>query len=395
MKAPALTRTLLLALVSVGIVFVLVEIMLRVVAPFPNPYGDPGRLGVNQYIRFEYPRHYAAVTEAEAGLPGLSGRNRFTTNNMGFRGGELVRPRPAGEFRVFLVGGSTFECFYLDDHVEIGRVVQNELPPLSDGRAAKVYNVGLSGAASDDHLAMIGQRLVHLEPDLIVVFAGINDLTRSNFDFDYLHYVDTRLVRERPWHKRFAMNFQITRRLHRLKTRMAPDARTLQESRPLVTNYAGRVGLQRTGVGPATPPRTDEASYARNLRSIAGIARANGFGLVFMTQPSTWNSTVDAQAREWSWMRYRDGVTYGEAEMDAALERLNDTLRAVAGENGVPVCDLVAVLPKSLQYFYDDCHFTPAGAAEAGKHLAGCIVGCCFGASHHDSSVSTPTHREP
>ena len=360
-----------------GLVFLTVDVVLRIVAPFPSPYSDPALLTVNRYIRFEYPRNYAAVTEAESGLAGVSGRNRFTTNNMGFRGGELVRPKPPGEFRVFLVGGSTFECFYLDDRDEIGRVVQNALPVAPDGRAAKVYNAGLSGAASDDHIAMIGQRIVHLEPDLIVVFAGINDLTRSIFGFDYLHYVDPN-VHGRAWYKRVAMTSQIVRRLHRLKTRMTPDARTLQESRPLVSNYAGRAGLQRTGAVADNPPRTDEGSYARNLRSVVGIARNNGIRLVFMTQPTTWNSSVDTQARERSWMRYRDGVTYREADMDAAMERLNDTMRAVAAKSGLPVCDLARRLPKSLEYFYDDCHFNIAGALETGMQLADFIAGCCL-----------------
>jgi lysophospholipase L1-like esterase len=376
-------RTVLLALVSMGLVFAAVEVTLRLVAPFPNPYGDPAALRVNSYIRFEYPRHYAAVTEAEPGLPGMSGHNHFTTNNMGFRGGELVRPKPAGEFRVFLVGGSTFECFYIDDRQEIGRVVQEALPQLPDGRTAKVYNVGLSGAASDDHVAMISQRLVHLEPDLIVVFAGINDLTRSIFGFDYLHYVDPH-AGERPWFKQFAMHFQIARRLHRLKTHMTPDARSLQESRPLVSNYARQIALQQTGAPATSAPRTDAASYARNLRSIAGIARANGFALVLMTQPTTWNSAVDPRAKEHSWMRYRAGVIYGEAEMDAAMGLLNDTMRTVAAESALPVCDLAAMLPKSLEFFYDDCHFNTAGAARAGTMLVQTLTGCC---------LDTPTPR--
>ncbi len=371
------SRTFLLALVSLVFAFAAVEVTLRLAAPFPNPYGDPEALRVNRYIRFEYPPHYAAVTEAEPGLPGLSGRNHFTTNNMGFRGDDLVRPRPAGEFRVFLVGGSTFECFYIGDQQEIGRVIQDALPALPDGRTARVYNVGLSGAASDDHIAMISQRLIHLQPDLIVVFAGINDLTRSIFGFDYLHYVDPH-AGERPWYKQFAMNFQIARRLHRLKTRMTPDARTVQESRPLVSNYARRIELQRSGEPATEPPRTDTESYARNLRSIAGIARANGCGLVFMTQPTTWNSTVDPEAGARSWMRYRDGVTYGEAEMAAAMDQLNEAMRMVATESAVPVCDLAATLPKSLEFFYDDCHFNPAGASRAGELLVRAIAGCCL-----------------
>ena len=120
------------------------------------------------------------VTEPEDGLPGVKGPNVFTTNNMGFRGDELTMPKPANEFRIFMVGGSTTECLYLDDSKAITRVLQNELnqQPLNN-LTVKVYNAGKSGDAIDDHCSMIVQRIVQLQHDMIILFAGINDLTRS------------------------------------------------------------------------------------------------------------------------------------------------------------------------------------------------------------------------
>jgi hypothetical protein len=89
-----------------------------------------------------------------------------------------------------------------------------------------------------------------------------------------------------------------------------------------------------------------------------------------MTHPSTWNSTVDPNARDRHWMRVYDGVVYREDTMDAALERLNDVVRTVARMDSVPLYDLARALPKSLEFFYDDCHFTRAGASAAGRGLA-------------------------
>src|SRR5262249_14848097 len=119
-------HSITLALVTTAFVVIVAEIALRVFAPVSNPYEDIERLRpqVNQYLRFEYPRQYSAKTEAEPGLPGLSGVHRFTTNNMGFRGDSLIDPKPPTEFRVFMVGGSTTECFYLDDKNDMARLVQ-------------------------------------------------------------------------------------------------------------------------------------------------------------------------------------------------------------------------------------------------------------------------------
>ncbi len=380
---------LVLAIVTTILAGVVAEIALRALAPVSNPYEEIERLKpqVNQYIRLEYPRHYSAVTQAEPNLPGLSGMHRFTTDNMGFRGDSLVDPKPPGEFRVFMVGGSTTECFYLDDDDDLARVVQRELsavaPPIT---TVRVYNAGLSGAASDDHIAMISQRIVHLEPDLVVVFCGVNDLTRSIYHYDYRHYIEYRPAYRKPWFKRWAMKLQITRRLFLAKERIDPDRQRLQESRTLVTNYEGLIGLERSAPETDAIPRTDEGSYATNLRTLAGIAHANGFKMVFMTQQTTWNSAVDRHARAHHWMRYRAGApdggngnsptgfTFREAAMDAAMERLNDAMRSVATEESIPLFDLARTLPKSLEFFYDDCHFNVAGARATGTGLASFLV---------------------
>ena len=379
------TSGVTLAILAIVCVTAIAEMALRVLAPVANPYEQFDRLKpqINQYIRFEYPRNYSASTEVEAGLPGLSGNHSFTTNNMGFRGDSLLDPKPPREFRIFMVGGSTTECFYLDDKDDMSRVVERKLSSaVPPGVVVRVYNGGLSGAASDDHVATISQRIVHLEPDLVVVFCGINDLLRSIYHYDYRHYVEYRPAYRKPWYKRWPMNLQITRRIALFRQRVKPDARRLQEQRPLVTNYAGLVGLQRSAPVTDEPPRTDETSYATNLRTLAGIAKANGFQLVFMTQQTTWNSAVDPDARKYHWMRYRapaperdsdiptTGVTFRDDLMDAAMERLNERMRAVAANDSIPVYDLARTLPKSLQYFYDDCHFNTLGAATAGDGLA-------------------------
>jgi lysophospholipase L1-like esterase len=362
---------ILLTFATVAGMALLAEVALRILAPV----GDPTRSvaehvsETNPYIRFEYPRDYAAVTEVESGLPGLDGRHFFTTNAYGFRGDSLVEPKPAEEFRVFLLGGSTAECFYVDDADDMARVAQNELARVSSSRVAKVYNVGLSGTATDDHIAMLAQRLVHLDPDAVAVLCGVNDLRRSIQGADPLHYPVAR-ASPRPWIQRLALNSQIVRRLVYLKNRVDPSPDRILEVRSLKSDYAGKIALQRSVPESNTPVRTDTTSYRDNLLTLAGVARAHGIALVLMTHPSTWNSSVDPRTRDTQWMRYYDGIVYSEVEMDAGLERLNDVMRAVAAAESIPLVDLARTMPKSTEYFYDDCHFNRRGAIEAGRALA-------------------------
>src|SRR5262245_50121343 len=179
----------LLAAVATLLTLAIAEVFLRVAAPVSDPFeSDKSFRYHNQYIRAAFRPHTRLETEAEEGLPGLSGKHVFTTNNLGFRGDSLAQPKPLGEYRVFMIGGSTVECFYLDDAQTITAVPQRTLAGRVPGRAVKVYNAGKSGDKSDDHISMLAHRLVHLEPDLVIVMMGLNDLRASIAGFDYQHF---------------------------------------------------------------------------------------------------------------------------------------------------------------------------------------------------------------
>jgi lysophospholipase L1-like esterase len=315
------------------------------------------------------------VTEAEEGLPGLEGKNIFTTNNMGFRGGSLRVPKPAGEYRIFLIGGSSAETLYLDDNDALNSVLQKELGErLPDDIEAKVYNAGKSGDATPDHISMLVHRIVHLEPDLVIVFAGINDLSRSIYKYDYLHYVEETPdegERDYPALKFLATELQIARRIFYMKHRITPRTETeaLEEIRPK-TNYGELVELCKSAPVSDDMPGVDPDSFRDNLKTIIGIARAHGVRLLLMTQQTTWNSAVDPEARDRHWMLLKGGVAYREDLMDEALGSLNDVTRELAEEFSVPLYDLAVSIPKSLEYFYDDVHFNVKGSRTAGRELA-------------------------
>ncbi|MGQ0810605.1 MAG: SGNH/GDSL hydrolase family protein [Nitrospiraceae bacterium] len=363
---------------------ILAEVFLAILSPVPDPYvnyKNQKKGALNQYIRSEFSPGYRVITEVDAGLPGMNGQNTFSTNNMGFRGDYLSVPKPANEFRIFLVGGSTAECLYVDDSRAINAVLQDYLQDhVNSGLSIKVYNAGKSGDASDDHVSMLAHRIVHLEPDLIIVFSGINDLTRSIFNHDYLHYVKPSkaspsvpflrslrsLAVEFP---SISTEFQIPRRLYYVLKPLSRTDRDLLEEIPLKTDYKSKVELRKSVPVSEEKPRVDLKAYAVNLTTIVGIANAHKTQLVFMTQQVTWNSSVDPNARDWHWMLYRNGKTYREEVMEEALESLNDVMRQISGEYSIPLFDLAKSLPKSLDYFYDDAHFNVKGASVTGKEL--------------------------
>jgi lysophospholipase L1-like esterase len=365
-----------LLLLTTFLSIIAVEALLRAMAPIADPYKLHKRRAniVQTYLRSSFPPNMRIQLSTEEGLPGMDGRETtFTTNNVGLRGDSLPMPKPEDELRVFVVGGSSTETLYLDDRQAITRVLQDRLDTIVSGKRVKVYGAGKSGARSYDHIEMIAHRLVHLEPDALIVFAGVNDLRAAMYGRDYLMLPPALGAPDTEWTLmqllRFAVTeFQLGRRLFSL---LKPDDyRDAVEQITLRSNFRRSVRMREALPVSVSAPRIDVAPYRNNLISIVGIARSHGIDLLFMTQPTTWNSRVDSEIAKWHWMTAGPDSAYREEALDQAMEAYNDAVRAVAAEFDVPLFDIARLLPKSGQYFYDDVHFNPRGADTAGAMLA-------------------------
>jgi lysophospholipase L1-like esterase len=364
------------SLLSSGIV---AELFLWLLHPLPDPYWlrkNPHEV-FTPYVPSSFAPDGSWTFRAEPGLPGMREEPiRFSVNHLGFRGDHLLMPKPPGEVRIFMVGGSTTECLYLDDADALTRVLQDRLVE-SGFSSARVYGAAKSGDRSYDHIAMLVHRLVHLEPDLVIVFAGVNDLLAGINGVDYLLLPQNARPTAVRWLTfesltLWATEFQLPRLVYAaLQPRKYRNA---VENIAWESNYRKFASLRRALPVAEDPivPSTD--AYARNLTTKAAVAQAHGFELVFKTQATTWNSDIDDEVEKWHWMNAARDVSFSAEWMDDAMEAYNDAMRAVAGAHDVPLFDLAAEIPKSLEFFYDDVHFNIRGAAEAGTLLAEFLV---------------------
>ena len=288
---------------------------------------------------------------------------------MGFRGSDIARQKPSDEYRIFLIGGSTMECYVLDDEDSINAVLEKHLTGVQGG-SVRVYNAGKSGDRSDDHVAILSQRIVHLEPDLIVVFAGINDLRIAATNYDYLHEGSRDI---NTWSLAITET-QLGRVVYYVYKRRG-FLREIGDDQIVETPYR-RISRAQQAAPPASNPLIlNAAAYGNNLRTIAGIAHGHNINLVLMTQQTTWASDVDRFISERHSMRLIDGFVYDESDMHLAMETLNDVMRGVAEDLDVPLYDIAKLLPKASTHFYDDVHFNTRGARDAALGLSATIIG--------------------
>lgn len=354
------------------VMLVIVEIILWNFFPVEDPfdrYKNSPRLNY-EYIESQFPRKVSYEFEVESGIKHMDSLIHFSTNNMGFRGDSLIQPKPASEYRVFVIGGSTTENLFIDDEFGFERQIQNQLKDSTGNRIYKIYNAGKSGDATPDHLAILSNRIVHLQPDLIILFPGINDLNRLAAKYDYLHYPVASAEPRRNWVvdlKFFLSNFQIVRRTINVLNKDEQSSRT---SIFLKTNYADKVReVQELPLNPNFP-EVDFSIYERNLMSFIGVCRSQNIDLMFLTQTHTWDSKEKDNLDFRHWMVGIGQERYNPKDLAASLNGMNMILKNIAEKEGISLLDLEQAIPKNTEYFFDDCHFNKKGVLTSAEIIA-------------------------
>jgi lysophospholipase L1-like esterase len=240
-----------------------------------------GSFGVGNEILARTPQPYFMFSGAPNGTLG-TGDTQIRFNGEGFRiEGEISAAKPPGEFRVFVMGGST---------VLFGSPVTNTIPGALEAALrgggmpqARVYNFGVAAFVSNQELALLVHRLVYLNPDLVIAYDGGNDLVfpwiydpRPSFPFNFLVWEEAidKLSNTGDRSKTIASLAQDSVLLQALVGTTDWDIRS------------GRDSLRRKAAYPGEPwKRAIVDSYARNIAAMCRTARSEGVLFAAYFQP--------------------------------------------------------------------------------------------------------------
>jgi lysophospholipase L1-like esterase len=269
---------------------------------------------------------------------------RFTTNVLGFRGSSIQTvKKPVGVKRIFFLGGSSTDLSFLPEEETFAGRVEARLK--AQGIACEVANAGATARSSPYTYSMLEHRVSLLEPDLVLVFDGFNDLQLSvcsNWDAPgyYLSNV------ERHFFSRWLSD----------KSRFVDWIQRLRHTGDLRPGWK-RAESERT----SRPLRAPDFDILRGLprfehflRRDGLVCRELGCPLVLLTVPTLYkeNMTPEEHAR----------LLCLEAEPGMrAMRAYNDKIREVARDIGAILVDLEAIFPKDLDHLYDEAHPTSKG----------------------------------
>ena len=152
--------------ISCMLSFVALEFIVRLISP-PNMFSP--------YL----PLRPHNKMELHVNLRGVSPVAHNTTNSWGLRGDE-----PPAEwnnfFTIVVIGGSTAQCYYLDDHRTWPYLLQEKLKAFRP--QTWVGNGGLSGHSTRAHILFVREAVAKMKPKAALLMVGINDLWYSMND---------------------------------------------------------------------------------------------------------------------------------------------------------------------------------------------------------------------
>ena len=169
-----LERTALVVF-GIGVALGVAEVVVRVTAPPPAPPTprnvsvDPERSTAEWSIS-DYLRPHSRAFMPSGAL--------YRNNRHGFRGGDHAPHKPAGVFRVVIVGDSVTMGFGVEEEEAYPALLERALNGAASGKTARyeVLNLGVPGA----HLNFVTKRLelmgLRFDPDLIVYGWTVNDI---------------------------------------------------------------------------------------------------------------------------------------------------------------------------------------------------------------------------
>jgi lysophospholipase L1-like esterase len=362
-------RRLAAALVAVVVTLGLVELVLRLIVP---PSASQVLRGLHRAAP-DKPWLYELVPGERRRDPVLG--VEYTINQAGFRDAERERAKPAGTFRIAVIGDSLTFGYGVEFEATFGRLLEERLRTVASGRRWEVLNFGVSGFNPYTEAALLRDVALGYAPDLVLVQFCVNDLNdpTQHFDTSTMHALGDvpaaafpdpahrQSARKRPASGTFAAVCEASRLCSAV-------AQVLEPARPAEEMVAA--------LKPHDDPSDAEIAWLEALYDgMARDAAAHGERLAVVVFP------------------FQAQVEQGIADV------LQQKLRAMGARAGIPVVDLLpsfrrAAAQPGERLFQDMWHPAARGHRVAAEELFCALVGAQLLPVDDPQCVATQSRRD-
>jgi lysophospholipase L1-like esterase len=254
-------------------------------------------------------------------------------NSLGYRGGDIENPKSEFGIRIVCLGGSTTFSTKVGNETTYPALLQTILN--DKGVPCEVINAGVGAYTSAETLINLETRVLDLQPDLLVIYHGVNDVhprVTPGFQNDYSHYRKPFVMPEPSILSKLAVFSTFAAVLdHQGQKKVGIHKLTTNLDFEVVKPEQQEENFRRT----------DSSVYRQNLKSVVDLAESKGIEVVlvsFFFQPEMLE-----ESQRFSSYAYSAGI----AEHNQAME-------AIAKETSAHFLDLSKGFPVERRDLFKD-----------------------------------------
>lgn len=347
---------------AIAVPFALAEGCLRLWLEWLAPEAYVVRWGsaaqVERNVNLRYARHHYLPFIPAPGY--RNGADRH--NGLGFRGEEVSVPKADGIFRIVCLGGSTTYTTGVEDYRQSYPFLLQSVLRQRGLAMVEVVNAGCGRYSSWESLMNLEFRVLDLDPDLVIVYHGVNDVHDRLVGPAEAYRGDNSGSR-RPYSRPRETGWDRSVVLRALRTELGwrrplSGLLYLRTFDWLPTNVTSEFLEQGSddGTAAALLARNDARYFERNLRNMLAICRANAIEMVLMT---------------FAFSPEFDYPVTSSPEYQQAIAEQNQAIRDLCDEQRIPCLDLAAGMPTDRRFWSDGRHVTIEGARLKAELVAG------------------------
>ena len=288
----------------------------------------------------------------------------FRTDSNGFLLPNNNHSNP--DHKIVFIGGSTTECIYVNENNRFPYLV-GQLLEKKTNKLINTYNSGKSGNSTVHSLDVLLNKIIPIEPDMVVIMHAINDYALLCYDHTYWPVGTTRST-------------IITIKDYLPKIKKETFAWHLKGLfRSIYPNIYYRIFLVKERIlNPPKPKKPyDEWADRRHmvkdrdfnfmqkefkwaLQTLVTISKTREVLPVLMTQANRFTDNPDKFILKSMNPLLSGGITYETFKKE--YDTFNEIIREVAKANEIPLIDLAKLVPQDKKYMYDSIHYNDMGS---------------------------------
>ena len=270
-------------------------------------------------------------------------------NSLGYRNNEFTSEKPSRVYRIVALGGSsTYDVRIEDNQATFTAQLEKLLKEEYGYQNVEVINAGVPGYASWEILINLEFRVLDLDPDLVIIYEGTNDVHARLVEPSA--YRGDNSGRRQAWQAPPVALWERSALL-RILSRMTNVTRQVSVddfvSSPTYLSWPYEFRLSRDDVDPTEILKKNPPIYfRRNLENMIAIAKEHDIEIMFAT---------------WAYSPYLNDYASKEYYQQGFREN-NEVVKEVANSHHVPLFDYAEVMPQDTSYWADGRHVNEAGA---------------------------------